>query len=269
MQRKFAVNLLFLAMMFIFVRISAAAPYFRGTSLMNIPTSDVMRLGIFSAGVHIAFQGQERDEMAMRADFGVLSFAELGLMTLKRDGKDYLLGNAKLIITREVGSIPSLTIGVDNLGEKVRDPMGSYERSIYGVLSKSFNLPVLHLINGHLGIGGHRYVSETSLGKYLHGIFMGLNKEIEFLNRRLHLMAEVDGIGLNAGLRYMMDSGLSLSVGLGPLSSGSEDIRYYLGMGFTNESIAGKIRQNSELAKRAVRIANEARSDADNSEAEK
>jgi hypothetical protein len=93
---------------------------------------------------------------------------------------------------------------------------------------------------------------------------MGLSKEMAFMNRRLFLMCELDGIGINAGLRYVMDSGLSASVGVGPLGSG--EIKCYLGIGFTNESIMEKIIDNSELAKRAVKIANETRSNAENIE---
>jgi hypothetical protein len=269
MRSKHTVCVSMLIMALLSVHISVAAPYFRGTSLMNIPTADVMSRGIFSVGIHTAIQDQKRDELAMRVDFGVLSFVELGLMGVKWNGEDYVVGSAKLIITREVGSIPSLSMGVDNFGEKIRDTSGSYERSIYGVLSKRFNLPAVHLISGHLGIRGHRYVSETSVGKYLHGVFMGLDKEFALLDRRLRLMCEVDGSGLNTGLQYMMDSGLSVSMAAGPLSSGSEDIKYYLGIGFTNESMMKKIDQNAELAKRAVKIANEARSSTDKTETSK
>ncbi len=97
---------------------------------------------------------------------------------------------------------------------------------------------------------------------------MGLSKELylSFLDSQLYLMCEVDGRDLNAGLRYTMDSGLSVSVATGQLSSDSKDIKYYLGIGFTNASIMEKIDQSLELAKQAVRIANEARSDSENVE---
>ncbi len=264
MYHKWVGCALFLAMVLVLSHTAVAAPYFRRTGLINIPTSDSVKRVIFDAGLHVAIHDQKRDELAMRIDFGVLSFVELGLMVLKKEGKDYVMGSAKVIISREFGSIPSLSIGVDDFGEKVRDASGSHERSIYGVLSKRFNLPVVHLIRGHLGFGGHRYVSDTSIGKYVHGVFMGLSKEMAFMNRRLFLMCELDGIGINAGLRYVMDSGLSASVGVGPLGSG--EIKCYLGIGFTNEPIMEKIIDNSELAKRAVKIANETRSNTENIE---
>ena len=254
-----------LAMALLLADMSAAAPYFRGTGLMNIPTAYVAQQGFFSLGVHTAVWDQKRDELGIRIDFGVFSFAELGLIGLKKEGDDYVMGNAKLLLSRESGSTPGLSVGMDNFGEEIQNGSEGYRRSVYGVVSKQFNLPIVHLISGHLGIGNHRYVAETSIGKYLHGVFMGLSKELHlsFLDSQLYLMCEADGKDLNAGLRYMMDSGLSISVATGQLSSDPKDIKYYLGIGFTNAPVMRKIDQSSELAKRAVKIANEGRSDAD------
>jgi hypothetical protein len=250
-------------MALLFADVSAAAPYFRDTGLMNIPTAYVTRQGLFSLGIHTAILDQKRDELAIRIDFGVFNFAELGLMGLKKKDDSHVMGNVKLLLSRESGSTPGLSIGVDNFGEEIQNGSEDYRRSVYGVVSKQFNLPIVHLISGHLGIGNHRYVAETSIGKYLHGVFMGLSKvlHLSFLDSQLYLMCEVDGKDVNAGLRYMMDSGLSISVATGQLSSDLKDIKYYLGIGFTNAPIMRKIDQSSELAKRAVRIANEARSD--------
>jgi hypothetical protein len=260
------VVLLVFTIALLFVNTSAAAPYFRGTGLMNIPTAYVAQQGFFNVGVHTAIRDQKREELAIRIDFGIFDRAELGLIGLKKtDG--YVMGNVKLLLSRESGSTPSLSVGVDNFGEKVQDGSESYSRSVYGVLSKQFNLPIVHLISGHLGIGNHRYVADTSIGKYLHGIFMGLSREfhLSFLNSQLCLMCEADGRDLNAGLRYTMSSGLSIHAVAGQLSFEPEDIKYQLGISFTNAPMMSRIDQNSELAKQAVRIANEARSNADRS----
>jgi hypothetical protein len=94
---------------------------------------------------------------------------------------------------------------------------------------------------------------------------VGLSKDLylSFLDSQLYLMCEVDGRDLNVGLRYTMDSGLSISVATGQLDSDPRDFKYYLGISFTNASMMRKIDQSSELAKRAVKMANEARSDTD------
>lgn len=235
---------------------------------MNIPTAYVAPQGSFDVGVHTAIWDQKREELTIRIDFGLFNFVELGLMGLKRGGGDYVMGNIKLPLSRESGTVPGLSIGVDNFGEKVQDGSENYKRSVYGVVSKQFNLPIVHLISGHLGIGNHRYTAETSIGKYLHGIFVGLNKEFHLssLGSRLHLMCEVDGKDVNAGLRYAMDSGLSVSLAAGQLSSDPKDIKYHLGISFANAPMMKMIVQSSELARRAVKIANEVRSDADNDE---
>ena len=258
---------LVLTMALFFANPSAAAPYFRGTGLMNIPTAYVAQQGFFNVGVHTAIWDQKRDELAIRIDFGIFNRAELGLIGLKKKTDDYVMGNIKLSLSRESGSTPGLSVGVDNFGEKVQDGSESYRRSVYGVLSKQFNLPIVHLISGHLGIGNHRYVVDTSIGKYLHGIFMGLSKELHlsFLDSQLYLMCEADGRDLNAGLRYMMSSGLSIHLAAGQVSFEPKDIKYYLGVSFTNAPMMSRIDQNSELAKQAVKIANEARSSADKS----
>ena len=242
--------------------ISGAAPYFRDTSLMNIPTAYVSQEGFFDVGVHTAILNRNRDELAIRVDFGVFNFAELGMVGLKRDGSDYVIGSLKLLAAQESGTTPSLAIGIDNFGEEVQDDSGNYELSFYGVVSKQFNLPVVHLISGHLGIGNHRYVSDTSIGEYLHGVFIGIDKRFHLssLDSDLRLMLEVDGKDLNIGLRYVMGSGLSANLAVGELDSDPGDVRYYLGISFTNASMMDRINQSSELAKKAVKIANEVRS---------
>ena len=263
MQHKMASYILVLALTLLLTGISGASPFFRGKGLMNLPTAYIPQQGFFDVGVHTAIRDQEREELAIRIDFGIFNLAELGLIGLGKGDRDYLMGNAKLMISRESGSAPGLSIGVDNFGEKVQDESGDYSRSFYGVLSKQFNLPVVHLISGHLGIGNHRYKADTSIGKYLYGIFIGLSKEIHIssLDSRLQLMFEADGKDLNAGLRYKMSSGLSISIAAGELSADPEEIKYYIGLSFTNSSMIKKIDQSSELAKRAVRIANEERPD--------
>lgn len=240
--------------------ISYAAPYFRVSSLMNIPTAYTLNEGVFDAGLHVAIRDQERDELGFKAYFGLFNFAEMGLMKVGQGDNDYIIGNLKLLIFRESGSYPAISIGVDNFGERVEDETGYYERSIYGVMSKQFNLPLIHFISGHLGIGNRRYSDETGVGKYLHGVFLGLDKkfQLSFLNGQLHAMFELDGRTANAGLQYLMDSGLSLVLAAGDMASEIKGIEYYIGINFTNEDMMKKISQSMDLSKRAVKIAGEA-----------
>jgi hypothetical protein len=262
LKSKVAVYISVMILVLVSAHVSAA-PYFRDTNVMNIPTAYVLRQGIFDVNAHTALLNGKRDEALFRVDFGVFNFAELGVMGLRRDDRDFVIGSIKILAARESGYFPSVSIGMDNIGEEVQDKAGDYERSLYGVMSKQFNLPIVHLISGHLGIGNGRYVSDESIGKYLHGVFIGIDKKIQLpsLNSSLRLMCEVDGKELNVGLRYMMDSGLSINLAVGELDSDPDDVRYYLGVSFTNSSIMSKISESSELAKKAVKIANESHSD--------
>jgi len=266
MKHKMEIFALALAMALSLAGISAAASYFRGTGLTNIPSAYVMQEGIFDAGVHIAVSDQKRDEMAFRIDFGMFNFIELGLTGLKASGGDYVLGDLKILLFRESGITPAISIGVDNFGEKAKSFSDNYQRSIYGVMSKKFNLPILHIISGHLGIGNHRYVAETSAGKYLHGVFVGLTRDfyLSYLNSQLRLMCELDGRELNVGMRYAMASGLSFNFAVGQLGSAPEKIRYYLGVSYTNEPAIDNIDQLSKQVRKAVTLINQARTDMDN-----
>jgi len=263
MSYKLKIYFFALAAILILTQISTAAPFFRGTSLMNIPTAYVPEQGIFNVGTHLAIYDQERDELAVRLDFGIFNFVELGLTHLKLEDQNFVMGNLKLLLIRESGMSPAVSIGVDNFGEKIRDGSESYKRSIYGVLSKQFNLPLIHIISGHLGIGNRRYVSEDSPGKYLRGVFVGLGKDMQVssLNSRLRLMFEVDGRDFNLGTRYMMHSGLSLNFAVSQLSSAPDGLRYYIGINFTNEPVMNDIDQAAKQALKAVKIVNEALSD--------
>lgn len=235
---------------------SFAIAYFSNTGLIDIPSAYVMKNGIFSVGVFSAIYDQKREEIGIKADFGMFNFIESGIFILKKDDKDYLMGNFKLILSRESGSIPALSIGFDNFGEKVGNNSLSYKSSFYGVMSKQFNLPFVHIIDGHLGLGNKRYFVDESFGTYLHGLFFGLRKDFILLsqNSKLRLIGELIGKDINAGIRYAMDTGVSINLSINQLNS---DIKYYLGISFTNEPIIKQISQVSELAKNAVRIANE------------
>jgi len=243
---------------------SVSANYFRDKGLTDIPTAYVMNNGIFNAGANTAIQDKKRREFNFGVDFGLLNFAELGFTGIKNDDKDYLMLSAKVLLARESGVLPEFAIGMDNLGEKLED----YDLSFYAVVSKQFNLPFLHIISGHLGIGNKRYINNESIGKYLHGAFIGLSKELVLTSRniRLLLMSEVKGKNVNAGLKYLMDSGLIMNLAVEGLNSGAKDMTYRFGIGFTNTQMMKDISQSIELAKQAVRIANEARSEADTKE---
>ena len=248
---------------FIVTLVSLLVPcgFVSATGFMGIPTAYIMNNGIFDAGANAIIQDGKRQELVARMDFGLLNFAEFGAMGIKKDGKDYLMCNAKVLMARESGALPGFVVGVDNIGEKIE--LQDYALSFYAVISKQFNLPFIHLIGGHLGVGNKRYINDESIGKYLHGAFIGLSKELVLTSRNIHLllMSEVKGKNVNAGLRYTMNSGLIVNLAVESLNSGIKDVTYHVGISFTNALMMKDIAQSIELAKQAVKIANEVRSE--------
>lgn len=241
---------------------SLASPYFGGTGLTDIPTAYTMNHGVFDAGVHVAIRDEKRQELSLKMEFGLLNFAEIGIVGLKMDDRDYIKGKAKVTLAKEEGILPAFAVGIDNFGENVDGSPREHDMSFYAVISKQFNLPFLHLISGHLGIGNKSYVCDESIGKYLHGGFVALNKDwiIDSRDMRISLMTEIKGKWANIGLRCLMNSGLGINLAVGQFDFDRKDISYNIGLSFTNEPIMKNIAQSMELAKQAVRIANEARS---------
>lgn len=115
-----------------------------------------------------------------------------------------------------------------------------------------------------MGIGPTRFIKPWP-GSVWNGIFLGLDKKFQlpYLDSQLHIMSELDGRTLNVGINYLMDSGLSLALAAGDLTSEATGNKYYIGINFTNGSMIKKIAQGIELAKRAVKIATETDSNTD------
>jgi hypothetical protein len=249
---------------------NASAFYFGGTGLFDIPTAYLMNNGDFNVGVDVAIQDKKRDFFVLGMDFGLLNFAEIGFKGLKFDGKDYLMADIKVILAREEGLLPGFAIGVDNIGEELPSKPNRFEQSYYAVISKRFNLPFIHLISGHIGIGNNRYMNEDHIGKYIHGVFIGLNKEFILTSRdiRLQITGELKGADISFGLKHLMKSGLMLNFAMEGANSGFRKASYHVALGFTNAELMKEISQSVELAKQAVRIANEARSEKEQTEKE-
>jgi hypothetical protein len=69
---------------------------------------------------------------------------------------------------------------------------------------------------------------------------------------------------MNVGIRYILTSGLLIDIAFGslnaPLSAGKE-LRYLVGVSFTNRMMLQKIEEASQLAKQAGKRASEALSE--------
>ena len=88
--------------------------------------------------------------------------------------------------------------------------------SAFLVISKTFNLPRIHLISGHIGVGNHRFAS----GDRPVGLFAGISTEFHpaFARGDIALSLEFDGAGINGGVRHTADSGLQVALGVETLN---------------------------------------------------
>jgi hypothetical protein len=245
---------------------SFAAPYFRESGLVDIPTGRVLEHGLFGVGTYFGFQNSNkfpRDEAAIRLDFGLFDRVEVGLTRVGYDGDSFLLGNLKVLLFREADSAPNVAVGVENIGDgdPIRDGLDDltrYERkSAFLAVSKIFNLPRVHLISGHIGVGNNRFTEDIGMGKVLNGVFFGLSKDFSpaFARGDLTVSLEVDGRGVNAGMRHTANSGLQVYLGAEALNAPATDdkeIRYLVGVSWSNRALLKQLRDAKNLAKQAA-----------------
>ncbi|MFQ6042167.1 MAG: hypothetical protein ACE5PV_15020 [Candidatus Poribacteria bacterium] len=259
---------------FIYVNHAEAAPYFHDPDLVDIPSGKSLKHGIFTVGTFMAFRNEKgfpREESAVKLDFGLFNRLEISIITLKSE-QNFLLSNFKLQLLKEVDVLPNVAMGIENIGDKVSENIRRYESaSPYIAISKKFNLPFTHLITGHIGIGRKRYIETESIGRYLHGVFGGISKDFQpgFIDGNISLSLELDGRDVNFGARYLTTSGLLLDIALGTLNatlSEEKEMRYLLGVSFTNRMMLQKIEETSHLAKQAGKRANEALSQVEKNE---
>ena len=248
-----------------------ATPYFRGSGLMGIPTGAVNQHGSFDIGTNFAFRnrgGLPREEAAMWLDFCLFDRVEVGLTTVRLNQESFLMANLKALLFRETGIAPNMAVGVQNIGDEVKQELidsWRYKRkSAFIAISKTFNLPRVHQISGHIGIGNNRFSEDRGIGKTLNGIFLGVSKSLQpsFAKGELRISLETDGRGVNAGVRHSANSGLEVFLGaeaLDALVTDGKEIRYVAGVSWSNRAIMKRVAETKRLAKQAGQLATEAR----------
>ena len=248
-----------------------AAPYYRDSGLVDIPTGRVIEHGIFNLGTYFGFRNAgelPRDEAALQLDFGLFDHVEIGLTSVRHNQQSFLLGNLKVLLLREAGIAPNIAVGLENIGDSVEDGLNDIERyerrSAFLVISKQFSLPSIHHITGHIGIGNRRFVEEIGMSKILNGVFFGISKDFHpaFARGGLTFSVEVDGRGVNTGLRHTAASGLQVYLAAEALNAPAIDgkeIRYLAGVSWTNRALMKQVEEAKRLAKQAGRLASQAK----------
>ena len=231
---------------------------FSDSGLVDIPTGDVLKHGVFGVGVYAPFQNTthfKRYPVAFRVNFGMFDKIELGashILPQDNDASRSFLGHVKAQLLNESEKLPNVAIGIDNLGDNVGQEWNTYHaNSAYFVISKTFNLPRIHLISGHIGVGNHRFADDERLV----GLFTGVSTEISpaFVRGDIGFNLEFDGTGVNAGIRHTANSGLQVALGVETLNK-PEEIRYLLSISWSNAKMLEQIEGAKRLARQAAKL---------------
>ena len=266
---------------------------FTESGLVDIPTGNVLRHGVFGAGTFIGCPHLENipsadgyvfrcDAVAIRLNFGLFDRVEVGLRYLSNtsdvgpptERAAHL--KFQLLKEQESGLMPSVAIGVENLSDtgfsisesasmETEDhshtsfdwnararAIKDMNPSPFLVVSKTFNLPRIHQFSGHIGIGTERFAAVGVSG----GVFVGLSKEFQpaFARGDLTLSLEFDGVGANAGMRYITSTGLQVALGAETLNN-PEELRYLASVSWTNARLLEQIDETRRLIKRMTQLA--------------
>ena len=273
-------QILFLLFLLAFIAIShpASGEIFTESGLVDIPTGNVLKHGIFGAGTYMAFQHSSEtlraigennafgNAIAIRLNFGLFDRVGVGLKYLwnEHDAASFIDWTAtlkvQLLKEQEVGTIPSVAIGVETLSDRLFSGNSEAEEnenpSAFLAISKTFNLPRIHQFSGHLGVGTQRF----AFGESPIGLFVGLSKEFQpaFASGDITMNLEFDGAGVNAGMRYITPSGLQVALGAETLNT-PDELRYLAAVSWTNERLVDQINETRGLIKRATELAIEAK----------
>lgn len=275
---KHRILLLLLLFSCITVPHPVSSEIFTERGLVDIPTGEVLKHGIFGAGTYVAFQHSSENmsstaennspvnALAIRLNFGLFDRVEFGLEHLwnKHDSEFFIDWTAtlkvQLLKEQEVGAIPSVAIGVETLSDKLFSRNSGAEAnenpSAFFAVSKTFNLPRIHQFSGHVGVGTQRFAFEESPI----GLFVGLSREFQpaFARGDITMNLEFDGAGVNAGMRYITPSGLQVALGAETLNS-PDELRYLVAVSWTNERLVAEIAEMRQSIKRAAELAAEAK----------
>ncbi len=260
---RYLILLSILLSIFCMFSINVSSEIFSDSGLVDIPTGEVLKHGIFGVGVYAPFQNLsqfQRNTVVFRVNFGMFDRIEFGathILPHQNDASRSFLAHVKAPLVTESELIPNIAVGVENFGDKVSYKWNTYKpQSSYLVISKTFNLPRIHLISGHIGIGNNRFAIDDRPV----GFFAGVSTELSpaFAKGDIKLSVEYDGDGVNAGIRHTSNSGLQIALGVETLNK-PEDIRYLLSISWSNAKMLEQIEGAKRLARQAAKLASQAK----------
>ena len=261
---------------------AAKGQLFSESGLVDIPTGAVLEHGIFTVGTSLAARTDETQVSydvvvghlvatgSFHLNFGLFDRVEVGLGHILNGYEAYgdelfttqsASLKVQLLKEQETGAVPSIAIGIEYLGEGIfttphRALAFIRSPSPFLSISKTFNLPRIHQFSGHIGVGTNRFQFEESPL----GLFVGLSKEFQpaFARGDITMSLEFDGVGMNAGMRYITTSGLQIALGAETLNN-PDELRYLASVSWTNKHLLEQIDETRRLIQRATKLAAEAK----------
>lgn len=223
-----------------------AAASFGGRDLIAAPTARILPGGMFVAsltGGYLAENPFDRTDTALTFDFGLGRRLQGGLSWGEASGSDAssLSWDARALVVREDGALPSVTVAAARLGEGEASAIG------LALVSKELNLPSAGFFRLHAGIAAPLYPDASDDDVKL---IAGIEKTWYVLDRDLRGVVEWDGDAFSVGVEQRFREGLRVGV-----AYETDTPRILFAVGFGNEAIMTEIDGAERLAKQAARLA--------------
>lgn len=266
---RYLISLFLLISITITVSNPVRGEVFTASGLVDVPTGRVLEHGIFEVGTYLGFQQGATDRasanladvVAVRLNFGLFDRLEVGLTHLwnedTADPATERTANLKFLLLTEpeAGLVPGVAIGIEKLGDKIfssdKEAEGGEMPAAFLAVSKTFNLPRIHLFSLHVGVGTQRF----AFGEQPIGVFAGLSKAFQpaFARGDIATFLAFDGSGVNAGLRYITSNGFQVALGAETLNN-PDELRYLASVSWTNEKMLEEIEAMNQLIRRATAL---------------
>jgi len=221
---------------------------------VDIPCAEVPGNGIFEIGGAVGFyEPPGADEISNEKDmwgrFGMFGRLEAEAVLFQNEK---IAGNAKLLILKE-NALPALAVGIRNVTGKTNESFTTglpgevrISNTIYGVLSKKFNLGGSDGITVILGRGNRSFIAEGPDFKDLNGTFAGIDVDL----KSVKFSVEEDGRDINASVTYDFPTGVSIGFGGANLTENESIREYKVFLSFSNSAIEDRLtRLENEIYK--------------------
>ncbi len=196
---------LFLSVLILSLIVSYASGFDGGSSIIYMPDTDVMGTlgdGVFEVGSNGIVNNNHKLKPSGMVNIGFLNRMELGL-TVR--GKNYVSGNAKVLLLEEYGMKPSVAAGIMDIATSPNVGRGIFVDYTDSLATNPTNSAGYVVVSKYADPVANVYVGYTSrtLGnaktvKKMGGLYAGVTRRIW----KIRLMGEVGSKGINLGMGF-------------------------------------------------------------------